>query len=226
MCEHKPTVYDENSLFYYKKNIFPKEYADKIKDWLDSIELKSGKNLSGKEVPRLQMWFQENNKYFCESWKCRYPRWESEPYPQILLDFQNDIVNISKDVMKEYPEFNFPEINSALINKYRDGNDSIRAHRDTPDSFGEYPTILVYSTGATRQMKIKKIIFDCENFASLREDVDTTYDRVFDLEDNSLFIMAGASQKYFTHEILKSDATNTRYSITFREYLYNHNHSS
>ena len=225
MYDHTPKVYGEESLFYYQKNIFTPENASKIKEWLDSTELKSGKNLSGKEVPRLQMWFQENNKYFCEKWKCRYPRWESEQYPEILSNFQNDIINISKEAMKNYPQFHFPDINSALINKYRDGNDSIMAHRDTPDSFGEYPTILVYSTGATRQIKIKKIIYDCENFASLREDVDTTHDRVFDLEDNSLFIMSGASQKYFTHEILKSDTTDTRYSITFREYLYDHVHN-
>ena len=225
MCDslpysYKPEVSGETALFHYQKNIFPQEYANEIKHWLDNLELKAGKCISGKEVPRLQLWFQECNKYFCEVWKYRYPRWESEPYPDILSIFQTKIIDIAQGAINDHPEFTFPDINSALINKYRDGNDSIRAHRDTPDSFGEYPTILVYSTGATRQMKIKKIIYDCDNFASLRGDEDTSYDKVFDLEDNSLFIMAGASQKYFTHEILKSDTSENRYSITFREYLY------
>jgi hypothetical protein len=31
--------------------------------------------------------------------------------------------------------------------------------------------------------------------------------------------MAGASQKYFTHEIIKSTAENPRFSFTFREHL-------
>ena len=35
---------------------------------------------------------------------------------------------------------------------------------------------------------------------------------------DSLFIMAGASQKYFTHEIPKCDSNDTRYSLTFREF--------
>ena len=217
---HTPNIYGEDALFLYQKNIFPKEYASKIKSWLNDLQLKSGKGTSGKEVPRLQLWFQESNKYFCEKWKFRYPRWESEPYPDTLTRIQSNIVEAAKGLVNEYPQFEFPNINSALINKYRDGNDCIRAHRDTPDSFGEYPLIIVYSTGATRQMKIKKIVYDCENFASLRGDADTTYDKTFDLEDNSIFIMAGASQKYFTHEILKSDAKETRFSITFREYLY------
>lgn len=217
---HKPNVSGEPALFLYQKNVFPEEYSNKIKTWLSNLQLKSGKCISGKEVPRLQLWFQESNKYFCEKWKYRYPRWESEPYPQTLTNFQNNIVEAAKELIVDHTEFKFPQINSALINKYRDGNDSIRAHRDTPDSFGEYPVIIVYSSGATRQMKIKKIIYDCENFASLRGDTDTSFDKTFDLEDNSLFIMAGASQKYFTHEILKSDASETRFSVTFREYLY------
>ena len=217
---YQPEIYGEDALFYYKKNIFPEDYANEIKAWLNNLELKSGKCISGKEVPRLQLWFQEQNKYFCEAWKYRYPRWESQPYPEILSRFQSNIIDTSRNILEKYPKYSFPKINSALINKYRDGNDSIRAHRDTPDSFGEYPTIIVYSIGATRQIKIKKIIYDCENFASLRGDEDTTYDKTFDLEENSLFIMSGASQKYFTHEILKNDTKDTRYSITFREYLY------
>ena len=71
-----------------------------------------------------------------------------QPYPEILSKFQSNIIDTSRNILEKYPKYSFPKINSALINKYRDGNDSIRAHRDTPDSFGEYPTILVYSIGA------------------------------------------------------------------------------
>ena len=41
-----------------------------------------------------------------------------------------------------------------------------------------------------------------------------------ELEDNSLFIMGGASQKYYSHEIPKSESKDTRYSLTFREFIY------
>ena len=42
----------------------------------------------------------------------------------------------------------------------------------------------------------------------------------FNLNDNSLLIMYGASQRYFCHSIVKEfDKTNHRYSLTFREYI-------
>ena len=42
----------------------------------------------------------------------------------------------------------------------------------------------------------------------------------FNLDDNSLLIMSGASQRYFCHSIVKElDKTNPRYSLTFRQYL-------
>ena len=37
------------------------------------------------------------------------------------------------------------------------------------------------------------------------------------LEPGSLFIMAGDSQKYFTHGVPRDNSKNTRYSLTFRE---------
>ena len=39
------------------------------------------------------------------------------------------------------------------------------------------------------------------------------------LKSNSIFIMRGASQKYFTHEIIKDKSEGIRYSLTFRKYL-------
>ena len=43
-----------------------------------------------------------------------------------------------------------PKINSCLVNKYRNGDDSIRPHRDTPDSFGFYPSIIGLSLGSSK----------------------------------------------------------------------------
>ena len=101
-------------------------------------------------------------------------------------------------------DFNL-KINSCLINKYNDGNDIISPHKDNPLSFGEYPTILIYSIGVTRRFIITN---------------DNTNEKhTFDLEQNSLFFMTGGSQKYYKHEITKSDTKDKRFSLTFREYL-------
>ena len=113
-----------------------------------------------------------------------------------------------------------PKINSCLINKSRDGNDSIKPHRDTPYSFGDYPTICGVSFGDTRKLVFKKIDFDKKNYNSMKTDRKSEMDFEIKLEDNSLFIMGGASQKYYSHEIPKSDSVKQRYSLTFREFIY------
>jgi hypothetical protein len=41
----------------------------------------------------------------------------------------------------------------------------------------------------------------------------------FVLDNNSLFIMSGSSQRYYCHSIEKDNTINERYSLTFREYL-------
>ena len=76
-------------------------------------------------------------------------------------------------------------------------------NQDTKLTFGEYPTIIGLSIGNKRNILFRKIqnkeIFN------------------FELESGSLFIMAGSSQKYYTHEIPKNDSKEHRYSLTFRE---------
>ena len=57
----------------------------------------------------------------------------------------------------------------------------------------------------------------------MKQDSKSNVDFEIELEDNSLFIMGGASQKYFSHEIPKSNSIEQRYSLTFREFNYLNN---
>lgn len=213
----------ENSLFYYQNNFLNKEEYSTLKNWLEEKEFISGHCVSGKEIPREQLWFQEQGEYFCKKWHNHYDRWKSNLYEEELLSIQDKInkfaqkikINILDDSLVQ-----IPKINSCLINKYRDGNDSIKPHRDTSDSFGIFPTIVGLSLGSERNILIKKINYDPDNINSLKHDSNTEFNMDITLEDNSLFIMAGASQKYFTHEIPKSDTNDVRYSLTFREFIY------
>ena len=111
-----------------------------------------------------------------------------------------------------------PNINSCLINKYRDGNDSIRAHRDTYLSFGEIPVIIGISVGDSRILRVRKL-HNPGVFKSLKVERDTDETIDFVLENNSVFVMAGYSQIYFSHEVPKMENKGVRYSLTFREYL-------
>jgi len=213
-------VNGEKTLFHYQPNFLDISEINKLNIWLNSKKYKEGYCISGNEIPRLQLWYQTRQKYFCEEWKCRYERWRSEKYDEYLLKLQNIVNSKVNNIIKEYDmDFQTPKFNSCLVNKYRNGNDSIKPHRDTMFSFGEYPTIAGLSLGVTRKFIIKKVHFDVNNILSAKKDLSSNMDLEFELENNSLLIMAGGSQKYFTHEVPKDITDEERYSITFREYI-------
>ena len=217
--EFTPIINDEFALFMYIPNVLlPRELIE-LTSWLQCLEYRGGQCISGKEIPRKQLWFQESGEYFCSNWKVKYNRWESEAYEEILSKYQTKINKIVNQKLSKYQEINPTKFNSCLINKYRSGMDSIRPHRDTSESFGDYPTIAALSFGAKRTMCIKKIATECYETNSLRHDENDSYNLNIELEDNSIFIMAGASQKYFTHEIPKApQCLNVRFSLTFRDH--------
>ena len=209
--EHRSTMNDEEFCFIYVADILPPYTYSQLVEWLQTQEYKSGKCISGKVIPRLQNWYQMDRKYFCEAWKYRYDRWKSEEYDEFLVILQNFISAKTSDILQKPITFN-----SCLVNKYRDGSDAIKPHRDCIESFGEYPVIAGISIGETRTFRVNKIVYNTDNTRSLK--TDTVYQDIT-LEDNSMLIMAGASQKYFTHEIIKDTTLNPRYSLTFRDFI-------
>lgn len=209
--ELKSSINDEPYEFIYIDNVLPPYTYSRLLEWLQSQEYKSGKCISGKVIPRLQNWYQVDKKYFCEKWKYRYDRWKSEDYDDFLMILQNFISEQTSKILNKPIKFN-----SCLVNKYRNGNDVIKPHRDCVESFGEYPVISGLSIGSERKFRVCKIIYNTSNTKSLKK--DTQYEDII-LKDNSMLIMRGSSQKYFTHEILKDDSLESRYSLTFRDFL-------
>jgi hypothetical protein len=194
---------DIPTIIYYQDNVFTNEdleFVTKL-NYLDGIH-------ENKLISRKQLWFQRENKYFCSSWNKRYDRWNSNKYFNELDILENKVQNFMYNLELDYNLFskyniNFVNINSCLINYYKDGNDFISPHKDTPLSFGYYPTIINVSYGESRNLVLKN---DKEKY-------------IYTLKSNSIFIMMGSSQKYYTHEIEKSNTFNSRYSLTFREYI-------
>jgi len=216
---YTPVIDSDKSIFLYKNNILSPSMLIKVRDFLDNQTYINGYCISGKEIPRQQLWYQKEGKYFCDSWKNRYPRWQSiTKYPELFEELNNEIRNQISDLLNEH-DITYPKINSCLINKYRDGNDSIRAHRDTPLSFGHTPVILGLSLGDSRLFRVRRLN-NPDNFKSLKVSKESSENIDFMLEDNSLFIMAGHSQTYFSHEIPKMDNKTLRYSLTFREFIH------
>lgn len=208
------SINGEESRFIYIKNILSPNDLEILETWLQNKSFISGKCISGKEIPRKQLWYHNEGKYFCDTWKVKYDRWKSQIYDNFLLEFQNKINTIVNEKLNNNIFFN-----SCLINYYRNGEDTIKPHRDTPDSFGIYPIIANYSYGTTRNMLIKKIDYNPDNLNSLKHDKNDHMNIDINLEHNSLLIMSGASQKYFTHEIPIFNTNKSRVSFTFRKHI-------
>ena len=184
----------EMSKFTYIPDFFSNDYYEKIKDWIQTLKYYKGFKKNGDKIDREQIWYDDRNNYFCKVWKDRQERWMPHKYDDVLKDIQEKINNRL--------EMN---VDTCLVNKYNSGQDIIAAHKDNLISFGKYPNILIYSLGEKRVMQINS-------------DVKGKTIKI-ELEPNSMFVMSGASQKYFSHELLKSDVKGVRWSLTFRKYL-------
>ena len=219
---YTPIIEGNKSVFLYKSNFFEHDFVEKIKQFVLSKDYRDGHCVSGREIPRKQLWFQKENKYFCKSWKNRYERWEAaSEYPKLLEEIATIIKEdkvLSQTLLDHDINLQSMDINSCLINKYRDGDDSIRAHRDTYLSFGRLPIIIGISLGESRILKVRRL-HNPELFKSLKVQKSSDENIDFLLEDNSLFVMAGYSQTYFSHEVPKMETKKTRYSLTFREFI-------
>jgi alkylated DNA repair dioxygenase AlkB len=96
--------------------------------------------------------------------------------------------------------------NSALLNLYRDGQDSVAWHSDDEPQLGECPQIASVSLGATRTFQLKHKRFG----PSSRIDLE--------LPNGSLLFMGGACQRHWLHQIPKrKKVLHERINLTFRQ---------
>lgn len=184
-----------------------------ITDWKDG------------DIKRLQKWYHDDNKYFADYWKKKdFIRWKSHKMEIWLSNFRDyvskTIDDIFLDVEKIIPYYetygiNKPNINSTLINYYRNGSDSIKYHKDDEKLFGDNPTIAICNFGQSRPLIFQRTNFNSYSLNKKEQD----YDQIFNIEQNDLFLMIGSVQKYYCHGIEKDDSVlSHRYSLTFREH--------
>ena len=207
---------------YYPK-CFSREFIDLAKDYCQSQkDWLGGMSSFGKAIPRLQKWHQMEGKYFSPTWRDCHPRWQSFPYDDTLLKMQSRINQETNSLMYNYPDYTGVTFNSCLLNYYRDGNDSIKPYSDSISVFGPDPTIAILSIGETRDIYFKRKKLNDKCPQSLRLDQKTRHlNSKITLEEGSLLIMAGATQRYYLHEIPKvEDEKGARYSLTFRQYTF------
>ena len=149
--------------------------------------------LYGKPVkqPRLFAWYGDTGiKYSYSGLDL-----ETVPWSELLLKI--------KTCVEEYAEQSF---NSVLLNLYRDQNDHMGLHSDDEKELGKNPVIASLSLGETRIFQLKHKISK-ESFN-------------LDLEEGSLLIMSGETQRYWKHGIKKERSQcGPRINLTFRNII-------
>lgn len=165
-----------------------------LKELLSNVSWQQNKiKMFGKvyDEPRLTAWYGDKDVRY------KYSGIQLDPLPW------NNILKNLRDLVSKESGTNF---NSALLNYYRDGQDSMGYHQDNEPELGENPTIASITFGAERTFQMKHI----KDKSIKRKDII--------LKSGSLLIMAGTTQHYWKHQIPKTKKViGPRLNITFRE---------
>lgn len=149
-------------------------------------------NIHGKRIPlpRLTAWYGDPGKGYSYSGITMHPQEWNAALSQIKERIEADAGT---------------RFNSALLNFYRDGRDSVQWHSDDEPELGRNPVIGSVSFGASRmfQMRHKR------RKELARVDIP--------LDDGSFLLMKGATQHHWRHQVPKTaNPVGPRINITFR----------
>ena len=177
----------------YFAGFFSQEQSDR---WLQVLQAKiEWKHESiiifGKRVlqPRLTAFYGDSGREY------RYSGITMQPAP-----WTNELSEIKIQIETKFGL----KFNSALLNFYRNGEDSMGWHRDDEKELGQNPVIGSVSFGEARALQFKLV----EN---------KTIKTSVTLEHGSFLLMRGATQHHWYHAILKSKKVlGPRINITFR----------
>lgn len=179
---------------YYEDFITFDESMHYMQLLLTEVNWKQNKiKIFGKEIdePRLASWYADDGVSYAYSGI----QLEGNPWSSTLSMLKHDIESLVGMTF-----------NSALLNYYRDGSDSMGWHQDNEKELGENPAIASLTLGATRTFQLKHIT----DKSLARKDIP--------LSSGSLLIMHGATQHHWKHQIPKTKKPiGARLNITFRK---------
>jgi len=176
---HIPDFYDLDSADSY------------FKDLIEGICWTQEKmHMFGREInfPRLMAFYGDAGK----SYSFSKNTFHAKEWTPTLLKIKTDLE--SKFQM---------ELNSVLMNQYRDGNDSMDWHQDDEKELGLNPTIVSVNFGASRMFQLRHL--------KTKEKINIP------LEHGSVLIMKGSLQHHWQHRLPKTKkAVGHRINLTFR----------
>lgn len=189
---YNETIIINNGEYIYIPNFYSKQTADTyLKRLISDIKWKQeSMNMYGKQIPfpRLTSWYGDNDKPYSFSGITLQPH----PWSPGLSKIKSDIESKAKVIF-----------NSVLLNRYRDGNDSISWHTDAEKELGKNPVIASVNFGAERKFQLKHM--------HTNEKIEII------LKHGSLLIMLGELQHFWKHQIPKTKKLiGERINLTFR----------
>lgn len=197
LCASLSVNLSDTGCIEYYSNFFNDSIADNILKSLLNVDYDRPKyfDFRGNKYiyqPRESMWFgpckYNYSKYILDNYSFTDSRW-------------GFLENIRRDMCRVF-KYN---LNSCLINVYRDGQDSVGWHADDEPIFGTDPNIVSLSFGQTRKFKI------CRK--SDRRGI-----RSFPLDHGSVIVMKGDMQRNWLHCVPKvlDSKCDVRINLTFR----------
>ena len=166
---------------------------------LSSITTWQTGTLHGHPIPRLSCWFASSPyKYAGRFWPCF-------PHPPFLFRLQS----LLSSHIHQHIDPTYSSLQGCLVNKYRNGGDSMGPHADDEGPLGPQPTIASLNVGVTRTFCMARMVREVGE----KKRKTTSYE----LNEGSLLIMAGNTQQHFIHWVPKQPAREgTRYNLTLR----------
>jgi alkylated DNA repair dioxygenase AlkB len=144
-------------------------------------------------LPREVAWIADGGRTYGYSGVSSNP----QPWPDCLADVRSKISDEAGRVF-----------NSVLLNRYRNGDDTVSWHSDDERELGPNPTIASLSLGASRKFRLRH--------KSSRQTIDIV------LVHGSLLVMSGRCQTDWEHQIPREKTVqNERLNLTFR-WVYTH----
>jgi len=140
-------------------------------------------------VPRLSAWYADGGKSY------QYSGLELSGLP---------LLPVLKKIKQKVEQISGVVFNSVLVNRYRNGSDSVGWHADDEPELGPEPIIASVSFGEERSFQLK-------------HKTDKNLKQSFILPHGSLLIMRGSTQEKWLHQIPKSaKLLQERINLTFR----------
>jgi alkylated DNA repair dioxygenase AlkB len=203
---------NKNMTFFPKKNI-TYMLNDGIGTYINQTTLDSSLKLSKKKYEELwSLHPEERPTIFIFGKHIKTPRWFQNYGHEYKFSGNNNQVLEIPEILQYYldyvnsqePTYNY---NGILVNWYQDGSHYIGKHSDDEKDLIKNSPIYCFSFGSER-----KFIVESKSKTNKKK-------HTFTLDNNSLTIMGGECQKYYTHAIPKTKKPlGSRISITIRAF--------